>query len=289
MFGNISVQARVKVCPVLPVMRPRHMYKRPRYQRSVYIQNILDTAILQESFNVSVKATVSKMAALYFTYPLETCKIYRQLDKKWDNCIQLYQGFPVFLLTATFQCFINYNVFFYLIKTFTINHNMNNSMSIFYGSILSCFLTSFLKVHTTFIAKNIIFIKNNDIINSLQEVMSFMTWQLYTQSWLSNLISDIPDSFVKFCLNSLLITTFPNIHTFSRSLITSMTAAIVNMPLDYWLTLTMCKTATSNKGNMSLVNHGRNCFAGFNYRIMASMIGNIIFFNIFNTLQPAGI
>lgn len=298
MFGNISIQAGHKVVtPRLSVC----VYKRPRQYRSLRVSNMLDTLILKESFDASVKATASKIAALYFTYPFETCKVYKQLDKKWESPMQLYQGFHVFLITASLQCFINYNVFFYLVKALGVHYNINKSGSIFYASILSCLLTSFIKVQTTFIAKNVMFIKTNNILQSLKEVMSFMTWQLYSRSWLSNLISDIPDSFVKFGLNSFLIMQFPTIHNLVRSLITGLTASIVNTPLDYWLTLTMCKTASTpgeaqaahnqnqNQKTHSLAYHSRNCFAGFNYRILATIIGNVMFFSMFNTLHPTGI
>jgi hypothetical protein len=135
------------------------------------------------------------------------------------------------------------------------------------------------------------FVKSKNIITTFQEVMRYMTWDLYSRSWLANLITDIPDSFVKFCVNSFLIVNCQFINNFQRSVITGYISSFVNTPLDYMLTMKMCKTVRINNtnnvnGNAIAV---KDYFAGFKFRVMSSIIGNVVFFNIFNTLQPMGI
>ena len=263
--------------------------KRTKKRTKLPIRACIDGTLFSQSFNIAVSGTLSKAVSLCITYPFEACKVYEQVKRKWSNPFELYQGFHVFMITSIFQCFINYNIFFYMIKLFSLYQN--KSTSIFYSSIVSCFITSFIKVHTTFIAKNIMFVKSKNVITTFQEVMRYMTWDLYSRSWLANLITDIPDSFVKFCVNSFLIVNCQFINNFQRSVITGYISSFVNTPLDYMLTMKMCKTVRINNtnnvnGNAIAV---KDYFAGFKFRVMSSIIGNVVFFNIFNTLQPMGI
>jgi hypothetical protein len=131
----------------------------------------------------------------------------------------------------------------------------------------------------------LIFIKNKNGFDALCHLVSKIDKQLYHKSWLTNLLSDIPDSFIKFFINSQLLLHMPYINNFSRSFITGVVTSIVNMPFDYVLTQTLCNNLATSNNAIQDSHFMTRCMSGVQYRIISSMLGNIIFFNLFNSFQ----
>jgi hypothetical protein len=230
---------------------------------------------------LATMACTAKVASFVFTYPFESIKIYSQLNKSLTDLPNLYHGFGTFTVLATIQCFINYNIFFATIDA--LKPHVPHSSTYFYASVISCFMTSFIKVPMSYISRNIIFIKNKSGVAAVRHLLEKMDKDIFKTSWLMNILSDIPDSFVKFFVNSWIQINLPLITNFNRSCITGLITSIVNMPLDYILTQSMC--GRSMVKNIIKDDFFNKCMSGLKYRIIACMIGNIVFFNSFNTLQ----
>jgi uncharacterized membrane protein len=286
MFGNISNMYKGNfthhhVSYTKPYLLPYKLTKQKQLSRKLFVaaHGVINTSMTLTSLACSAKAF-----SFIFTYPFETCKIYNQLNKEPKSVNDLYQGFNTFIILATFQCFINYNFFFALINALSPYHSQH--MTYLVASTISCFMTSIIKVPLTYISRNIIFIKNKNGFDAFCQLASKIDKTLYHKSWLTNLLSDIPDSFIKFFINSQLLLHMPYINNFSRSCITGIVTSVVNMPLDYMLTQTLCNNIiTSHNTQLNKNSFTTRCMSGVQYRIISSMLGNIIFFNIFNALQ----
>lgn len=228
-------------------------------------------------------ACSSKLASYLVTYPIESCKIYSQMGKLWSDPCELYQGFRTFMLIAAFQSFLSYNVFFALLDVFSPMYPRH--IAYMYASLLSSFLTSFVKVPMTFISRNIIFVKAENSMKAFTQVMSQLTPNLFRKSWVATMLSDVPDSFVKFFVNSYIQIYIPYIDTFKRSCITGVVTSLANAPLDFLVTRTMCQS-TDKSVESDTTKGVAQCWSGIHYRMLSCMLGNIVFFNIFNTLTP---
>jgi uncharacterized membrane protein len=285
MFGNISNMYKCKYLHQNVNVRKHSVLasplRRKQYSRKL---TIVPNATLTSSLTLTSLACSAKALSFIFTYPFETYKIYHQLNREPKSVHDLYNGFSTFIILATFQCFINYNFFFAIINTLKPYYPQHVTYLI--SSIVSCFLTSVIKVPLTFISRNMIFIKNKNTFEALRYLFTKINKEMYHKSWLTNLLSDIPDSFVKFFVNSWILINMPCVNNFNRSCITGLITSIVNMPFDYILTHTLCNNMVKSlhtKNNIT-VNMSR-CMSGLQYRIMSCMLGNIIFFNTFNSLQ----
>ena len=290
MFGNISNMYK---CNYLYPNVSCRIYRKLHYGSSTkLIKNkttlprklcITPKAVLTTSLTLTSLACSAKAFSFIFTYPFETYKIYNQLDKEPKSFNDLYQGFNTFILLATIQCFINYNFFFALINALKPYYSQHTTYLI--SSVVSCFLTSIFKVPLTFISRNLIFIKNKNGFDALCHLVSKIDKQLYHRSWLTNLLIDIPDSFIKFFVNSQLLLHMPYINNFTRSFITGVVTSIVNMPFDYVLTQTLCSNLATSNNAIQDSHFMTRCMSGVQYRIISSMLGNIVFFNLFNSFQ----
>lgn len=290
MFGNISNMYKCNylhhnIKPYascgLPLKLSIHRIKKHRRVC------ITPKAVMTTSLTLTSLACGAKAVSYIFTYPFETYKIYNQLDKEPKSFNDLYQGFNTFIVLATLQCFINYNFFFALIDILKPHHSQHITYLI--SSIVSCFMSSVFKVPLTYISRNIIFIKNKNGLDAFCHLVSKINKQLYHRSWLTNLLTDIPDSFIKFFINSWILLHMPYINNFSRSCITGIVTSIVNLPFDYMLTQTLCNNIMSsmNSHDTNAINNQfmSKCMSGIQYRIISCMLGNTIFFNTFNSLQ----
>lgn len=290
MFGNISNMYKCKYLHPNVTVRKINVIpycKKVTYHSSrICRKPVVSTNALMTSVTLTSLACSAKAFSFVFTYPFETYKIYNQLNKEPKTIRDLYNGFDTFIILATIQCFINYNFFFAIINALKSYYPQHITYLI--SSIISCFLTSVIKVPFTFISRNLIFIKNKTSLDALCYLMTKIDKEIYHKSWLTNLLSDIPDSFVKFFVNSWMLLNMPYINNFSRSCITGLVTSIVNMPFDYILTQTLCNNIMSlhTQKNVVLNEHFMSrCMSGVQYRIISSMIGNIVFFNMFNSLQ----
>lgn len=226
-------------------------------------------------------ACTSKAFSYCFTYPLEAYKIYIQLGKKPKTFQCLYQGFPMFVLMAMLQSFVSYNLFFGTVEA--LRSLMPSHLTFLWASVVSCFLTSFSKVQLSFVSRNIIFTNGSCGVSTVQQILGKMNDDVYRNSWLTTIIGDIPDSFVKFYVNDWMMLHTPHIDNFTRSCVTGFITSVVNMPLDYILTQTLCNF--KHFGHILKDNFLIKCMMGVQYRILSCMVGNVIFFSMFNTLQ----
>jgi hypothetical protein len=163
-------------------------------------------------------------------------------------------------------------------------YHLPKHIKIFGASFLSCLLTSVIKVPVTYVSRNVVFMKHSkdtNILKQLQHILKDLTPERYRRGWLSNMLCDVPDSFIKFFINEYLIL-FPFINNFTRSCITGIITCITNTPFDIVVTKTMCTTTKDDNPNNDML-------TGLPYRLFASILGNTVFFTMFNTLMPAGI
>lgn len=283
MFGNISNMYKCNYFNLNVSYTKQHHVLPCKLIKQSRKLRITPKAVISTSFTLSSLACSAKAFAFVFTYPFETYKIYNQLDKKPHSFNDLYQGFNIFIILATIQCFINYNFLFALINALQPYYSQHITYLI--SSIVSCFMTSVIKVPLTYISRNLIFIKNKNGFDAFCHLISKIDKQLYHESWLTNLLTDIPDSFIKFFVNSQLLLYMPHIGHFTRSFITGMITSIVNMPFDYILTQKLCNSLITSNNAKYDSHFMTRCMSGVQYRIISCMLGNIIFFNVFNSLQ----
>ena len=271
----------------------RFVTNKPIYHLSKSSRKTISTSYasfnLSHSMTLTALACSAKVLSYVFTYPFETCKVYSQLEKQPKNINDLYQGFGGFIVLATFQCFVNYNIFFAVIDS--IKSYYPQHLTYLYSSIISCLITSVIKVPLSFVSRNIVFVKHKSGIEAVLHLLSKMNKELFQKSWLTNILSDIPDSFIKFFVNSWIHINIPSIHNFNRSCITGLITSFVNMPMDYLLTQTLCSNVSiTTQDNSSLDCKDKNqffykCMNGIQYRLISTILGNVIFFNMFNSLQ----
>lgn len=286
MLGNISVmhafsshQHGLRYHPMTCV-KPFLKLKRPSRSRQLHVAAVFQH--LPASVATSCIACGSKAVSFVFTYPIESCKIYTQMGKTWCHPYELYKGFGSFMIIAVFQSFLSYNVFFAILDA--LNPYFQRHVAYMYASVLSSFITSFIKVPLTFVSRNIIFVKSLKGWKALSHVLSQLSPEIFQKGWVTTMLSDVPDSFVKFFLNSYIQTYLPVVDVFQRSCITGVVTSLVNAPLDYLVTRTMCQAIPTN--HLQSVSM---CWSGIQYRVMSCMVGNIIFFNIFNLLTPMAV
>lgn len=278
-------------------MLPRHHQSRLRNPHKTQVVNytcrmhaikkhvrMTTSATFVDVMTTSNVATLCKTVSFVFTYPFETYKMYSQLGKTVQNPIELYNGFGMFLLMATLQCYVNYNIFFSCIAA--MSPHVSKHVAILLASFISCFLLSFVRVPISFINRNIVFYKGCLGVDAVQFIMQQFTFDLYKRGWIINILTDIPDSFVKFFLNTQL-SMLPSINVFTRSFLTGVVTCVINMPLDYVLTTTLCQVVQTEKQSMKSGVEG--CVSGLPYRVLASVIGNVVFFYMFNTIRPVSI
>jgi hypothetical protein len=203
-----------------------------RYKHSIVSMSVPQSVVL------TTFACFAKATSFCFTYPLESYKIYTQLGKTPTTIDCLYQGFPMFVLLATSQCFLSYNIFFATIEALKLC--MPTHLTYMWASIISCFLTSFVKVPLSFVSRNIIFTQGICGISTVRHILTKMNDNVFKTSWLTTLLGDIPDSFVKFYVNDWLLMNIPHVDILYRSCITGILTSIVNTPIDYILTQTLC-------------------------------------------------
>lgn len=257
-------------------------YKNKQSSRSrSYKYNIVSMSVVPQSVVLTTFACVAKATSFCFTYPLESYKIYKQLDKTPTTIECLYQGFPMFVVLATSQCFLSYNIFFATIEALRLC--MPTHLTYMWASIVSCFLTSFVKVPLSFVSRNIIFTQGACGISTVRHILTKMNDNVFRTSWLTTLLGDIPDSFVKFYVNHWLLLNIPHVDNLYRSCITGILTSIVNTPLDYILTQTLCNF--KHFSHILCDKFFIKCMMGVQYRVLSCMIGNMIFFSVFNTLQ----
>lgn len=236
---------------------------------------------IPHSMMLTTLACTAKAFSYCFTYPLESYKIYTQLGEQPKSFYSLYQAFPIFLLMATSQCFLSYNLFFGTIEL--LRNKIPTHLTYLLASVISCFLTSFTKVQLAYVSRNIIFTNGACGMSAVQQILSKMKYEIFRDSWLTTIIGDIPDSFVKFYVNDLMIAYMPHIGNFNRSCVTGLITSIVNMPIDYILTQTLCNF--KQVGHILSDNFLVKCMIGVQYRVMSCMIGNVMFFSMFNALK----
>ena len=292
MFGNISMHTTMSpVCKKLALSVPSRPNGSVNLQKKLHLRlyskhakrtkrKLNISASIPPSLITSCIATASKIVSFGFTYPFETCKLYMQMGKTWSSPLDLYQGFGTFVMISTFQCFLNYNVFFALLHI--LRPQLPSHLAFFLASFISSFTTSFVKVPTTFISRNIVFIKHKQGLDAVLYILQLLTLEVFKKSWLSNMLSDVPDTFVKFFVNSYIQLNMIFIGTFLRSCITGAITSVVNAPLDFMVTRTMCQLQSTKSSDSEKKS---DCLSGLQYRLMASMIGNVVFFNVFNKLS----
>lgn len=296
MFGNISMHTIMPpLCKKVILSVPSRPNASVNLKQKLHCRlhskhakrtkrNLQIYASIPPSLVTSCIATASKIVSFGFTYPFETCKLYMQMGKTWSSPLDLYQGFSTFVMISTFQCFFNYNVFFALLNI--LRPQLPSHLAFFLASFISSFATSFVKVPTTFISRNIVFIKHKQGLDAVHYILQLLTLDVFKKSWLSNMLSDVPDTFVKFFVNSYIQLNMIFIGTFLRSCITGAVTSVVNAPLDFMVTRTMCQLqSTESNDIIEKTEKKSDCLSGLQYRLMASMIGNVIFFNVFNKLS----
>lgn len=288
-FSNMYGTNKIVTSPLRPfVIKPsRHfacrrlpMHK-TRWQARCYAIGAGASISIPHSVVLTTLACTAKAFSFCFTYPLESYKIYTQLGKKPKNLECLYQGFPMFVLMATSQCFLSYNLFFGTVDA--LRSWMPTHLTYLWASVVSCFLTSFIKVPLSFVSRNILFTNGVCGMSTVQHILGKMSDDVFRNSWLTTVLGDIPDSFVKFYVNDWMMLYTPYIDNFTRSCVTGFITSVVNMPLDYVLTQTLCNF--KHFGHILSDNFFVKCMMGVQYRILSCMVGNVIFFSIFNTLQ----
>jgi len=252
-----------------------------RLRSRSFKHNIVSMSVVPQSVVSTTFACLAKATSFCFTYPLESYKIYTQLGKTPTSIECLYQGFPMFVLLATCQCFLSYNIFFASIDA--LKSWMPTHMTYMCASIISCFLTSFVKVPLSFVSRNIIFTQGACGMSAVKHILTKINYDVFKTSWLTTLLGDIPDSFVKFYVNFWLLQNIPHVDSLYRSCITGILTSVVNTPLDYILTQTLCNF--KHFSHIICDQFFIKCMMGVQYRVMSCMVGNMIFFFVFNTLQ----
>ena len=224
-------------------------------------------------------AVVSKNIGSMITFPLETCRIYAQIDKPWTHLHELYKGYWAVLATQTIQSSFSFLAFFVILNIATSTYNKPIHEALVFATFTASIVTSFVKVPLLFLNRNIIFCQNDDLCRNIPNILQKLTLNVYKQCWLTIIISDIPDTCIKTFLNFLVLYLHPSIDNLVRNCIVSLTTNVFTAPFDYVITHAFCKVCSSK---FNIV----NCYNGIIYKLMSCFIGQLVFHNTFNFLQP---
>jgi hypothetical protein len=148
-----------------------------------------------------------------------------------------------------------------------------------FASLASSLVTSVVKVPLVFINRNIIFYDNNNLLDNITNILNKLTLKVYKKCWLTIVISDIPDTLIKTFLNFMVLYLNPSIDHLVRNCIVSLTTNMLTAPFDYTITHAFCK---AHIGHFNIL----NCYNGILYKMVSCFLGQIIFYNTFNMLQP---
>jgi hypothetical protein len=235
--------------------------------------------VLEQIGTVSA-AVFSRNISTMVTFPLESCRIYTQLGKPWNKIDDLYRGYWTILSTQTCQALFSYFAYFTTISVMTVTYNKPMHEAVVVASLLACFITSFVKVPLVFINRNIIMCQGGNVLKDLSDIFSKLSKKVYRQCWLTIIISEIPDTFIKMFLNFVLLYCNPTIDHLSRNCIVSIVSNVITSPFDYIITHAFCKMYN---GSFNILNG----FDGIHYKITSTFIGQVVFFHSFNFFQPS--
>jgi hypothetical protein len=254
----------------VPTTRTRHRQK-------------LSIKCVWEDVATASCAVVSKSIGSMITFPLDSCRIYAQIDKPWTHLKELYKGYWTILTTQTIQALCSYLAFFIILNVTKMTYHKPIHEAIVFASLGSSIVTSFVKVPLIFINRNIIFYKTGssaDLIQNVLNIFDNLTPKVYRQCWLTVVISDIPETLIKTFLNFAVLYLNPSIDHLMRHSMVSLTTNIITAPFDYIITHAFCKV---HKGQFNIL----NCYDGIIYKLMSCSIGQLTFFIFFNLLQPS--
>jgi hypothetical protein len=235
-------------------------------------------SLLSENLVATCAAVVSKSCSCLVAFPLESLKIHRQLHKKVNDIMDLYIGVRTILCTHAIKSFVSYITYFSIINMMSVNYPIHQV--VIYAGLLSCFLTSFIRVPLQFVNRNIIVMKEKNLITIFNKIRQEFTFDIYKRCWCLVIMNDMPEIIIKVLLNAWLLQHFPTIDHFSRNCIISIIESILSAPLDYIITHTFCKF---HKTPFNIF----NCINGLQYKVMSCILGQFIFNKVFQTLQPS--
>jgi uncharacterized PurR-regulated membrane protein YhhQ (DUF165 family) len=242
----------------------------------------LATRCVWEHVATASCAVVSKNIGSMITFPLETCRIYAQIGRQWTHVKELYKGYWTILTTQTIQGLCSYLAFFIILNVTMLTYQKPIHEAVVFASLCSSIVTSFVKVPLIFINRNIIFYQTGsgtDLLKNILNIFENLTPKVYRQCWLTIVISDIPETLIKTFLNCIVLYWNPSIDHLTRNSVVSLTTNIITAPFDYIITHAFC---TVYKGQFNIL----NCYDGIMYKLVSCAIGQIVFFNLFNSLQP---
>jgi hypothetical protein len=247
----------------------------------------LITECIPHSIVASSAATISKFASFCVTYPLESCKLYLQLDKRWTSIFSLYNGFLVICVTFILQQFIHQNIFYGILQSRQLINPLHHA--VLEATIGSCVLSSFSKAPLVFLGRNMVFTRSLSVVDAFFKTFQRLDFETYKKCWITTLICDMPDNVIRFALNYIMLLHFPGADHFLRNLLVGVISSIIGAPLDFLVTRTACQRDFSFRKDLrndiqkNLLN---KCFNGLKYKVGSVIIGNVIFSSVFSRLQP---
>ena len=270
-----------KTCMTQTYQRQHHFLKYVKRYSFVATKRrkSLVAKCIWEQVATTSSAVVSKNIGSMITFPLESCRIYAQIGKPWTHWRELYKGYWTVLVAQTIQSSFSYLAFFAILNIATSTYHKPIHEAVVLATFTSSLVTSFVKVPLLFLNRNIIFCQNDDFCKNISNILQKLTPKVYKQCWLTIIISDIPDTFIKTFLNFIVLYLHPSIDNLVRNCIVSLTTNVFTAPFDYVITHAFCK-AHNDKFNIG------NCYNGIIYKLTSCFIGQLVFHNTFNLLQP---
>jgi hypothetical protein len=238
----------------------------------------LITSCVWEQVATASCAVVSKNLGSMITFPLDSCRIYKQIGKPCTDLRDLYKGYWVVLATQTIQASFSYLAFFVILNIATTTYHKPIHEAIVFANLIASLVSSFVKVPLIFITRNIIFC-HGDLCTNISTILQKITLNVYKQCWLTVVISEIPDTCIKTFLNFIVLYLHPSIDHLARNCIVSLITNMFTAPFDYIITHAFCKVY---HGKFNIV----NCYDGIIYKLFSCFIGQVVFYNTFNLMQP---
>lgn len=212
-------------------------------------------------------ATTSKVIANAVTYPIESVRLL-SLCKENVEVGMLYKGINTYIPYCIASSYITYTIFFNCLNIFSCP---TQGITVLLSSLTTSILTSFYKLPYNFYQKNnIVQGKDKNVIS----MNSLYNKKIYPRAFVFMLSEDVPELFMRFYFNNVILVTLPHIEPIYSSLLLAIITTLLTFPMEFWKTSALC-----NHKNMVL------SIKSVSLLILCNITNLFIFFGLFNVLS----
>lgn len=233
--------------------KTRHVYHSQRQNLPLHRAVLDDTLI----------SMVSKVTANTLCYPIESIRMWSISNSHVAYTLRnLFAGYKIYLPYTTCNNIVTFALFYGINEACIQHFNVSATTALFCTSVATSLLTSLYKIPVSYFLKRIV-IQKNISASTLLDIAYFR------KAYMSMLMEDIPEFFVKFYLRNLICMYAPDVHCILRAVFVGIVSTFVITPLEMYKTRVICHDI-----------HIKMTPVSFALRVLCSMSNTSLFFLI---------